>query len=70
MKQYLAFYGGYYYPITGMGNFIGDYDTKEEAITEVRGKHLIENPEDDEWDYNFGIVWCSKERTNVFNSQD
>ena len=38
MKRYLTFYGAAYYPSGGMDDFIGDFDTKEEAIECIKTK--------------------------------
>jgi hypothetical protein len=35
MKRYLAFVGYAYYPNGGMDDFLGDFDTAEEAIKAI-----------------------------------
>lgn len=35
MKRYLAFAGSTYYPSGGMNDFIGSFDTVDEAIAEI-----------------------------------
>lgn len=32
MKRYLLFAGNYFYPLGGWNDFVGDYDTIEEAL--------------------------------------
>jgi hypothetical protein len=39
MKQYFAFYGDCYYPSGGMDDFIGDFDTKEEAFQAIKKEY-------------------------------
>lgn len=51
MKRYLAFYGDIYYPSSGMGDFVGDYDTVEEAIGAIELKHGMGG-----WGFNYGTV--------------
>jgi len=53
MKNYLAFYGDCYYPRGGMDDFIGDFDTLEEAIKAIEEAH--KNRKD--WDSNFASVY-------------
>ena len=38
MKRYLLFSGDYYYPCGGMDDFIGDFDTYEDAVIAVSNK--------------------------------
>jgi len=54
MKNYLAFYGEYYYPSGGMEDFIGDFDTIEEAIQYIEEHHKRERPDDLKWEW----AWC------------
>ena len=65
MKQYFAFYGDYYYPSGGMDDFVGDYDTKEEAIEAIEKTHLKNRPDDKVWEWAWGNVWDSKDRIEV-----
>jgi len=65
MKQYLAFYGDSYYPSGGMDDFVGDYDTKEEAIESIEKAHLKHRPNDKAWEWDWGNVWDSKDRIEV-----
>jgi hypothetical protein len=54
MKRYLAFYGDIYYPSSGMGDFIGDFDTVEEAVSKIE---MEENG--GKWAFNYGSVYDS-----------
>lgn len=67
MKRYLAFYGSIYYPRGGMDDFIGDFDTEEEAITSIELKHNSKNPQDEFWNYNFANIWDSETRTEIYS---
>jgi hypothetical protein len=40
MKRYLLFMGDDYYPEGGMNDFVGDYDTVEDAIQAEKEEHL------------------------------
>lgn len=62
MKRYLAFYGTHYYPSGGMGDFIGDFDTCDEAEKACDQKHKEEK------DYSaYGCVWDSQTRQDVLS---
>lgn len=65
MKQYLAFYGAVYYPSGGMDDFIGDFDTKEEAIECIK----LKNEKDDYGNFknNWANVYDSKYRVVVYS---
>ena len=66
MKNYLAFYGDAYYPSGGMDDFIGDYDTKEEAIQAIEEAHRKRRPRESSWEYAWGNVWSIQDRIEVF----
>ncbi|MCC7246266.1 MAG: hypothetical protein IT269_11350 [Saprospiraceae bacterium] len=66
MKNFLAFYGDAYYPSGGMGDFIGDYYTKEEAVLAIEDEHKKNMPHDIEWQYAWGHVWSSQDKAKVF----
>ena len=65
MKQYLAFYGAIYYPSGGMDDFIGDFDTKEEAIEFIRVTNMKED--DGDFEYNWANVYDTKDRIEVYS---
>lgn len=60
MKRYLAFFGQTYYPMGGMNDFIGDFDTVEEA------KERIEEELDD-WSYEWCQVYDTQTKTEVYS---
>ena len=66
MKDYLAFYGAVYYPSGGMGDFIGDFHTKEEAIKAIEKMHRKERSYDIKWESAWASVWSSKDRIEVY----
>lgn len=66
MKTYLSFYGDCHYPRGGMNDFIGDYDTKEEAIQAIEEAHRKKNPDDLMWERAWGSVWSTRDRIEVF----
>jgi len=63
MKKYLAFYGNKYYPNEAMGNFIGDFDNKQDAIDSIR-KTSTEK-DNASMDYNWGLVYDIEERKYI-----
>lgn len=66
MKNYLAFYGSVYYPRGGMADFVGDYDTLDEAIASIHEANKKNNPEDSMWDFCWGNIWSCKDRMEVY----
>lgn len=71
MKRYFAFYGYKYYPGCGMEDFIGDYNTEEEALDEITKKINIENgnldTEDEKWEYRWANIYDSKLKKEVWS---
>jgi len=72
MKQYLVFYGYNYYPHAGMEDFIGDFDSLEEAKSVLIAKaREYTGAEDADIERMFGnnsvwgIVWDSITRQSV-----
>ena len=70
MKRYLAFYGDDYYPIGGMGDFIGDYDTKEEAIQAIEEAHKKNRPDDLKWEWAWKQIYDTEKREWVVYMSD
>lgn len=64
MKRYLAFYGGVYYPCGGMDDFIGDFDTKEEAIKCIQIKNEKDNR--GSFEYSWAHIYDTKDRVEVY----
>ena len=64
MKRYLAFYGEVYYPGAGMQDSIGDFHTKDEAISAINDKNKNLPSSTDDW----GCVWDSMDRSRVYTA--
>lgn len=65
MKKYLAFYGDNYYPSGGMGDFIGDFDTKEEAIQAIEEAHKKNRPNDTKWQWVWKQIYDTEKSVMV-----
>ena len=66
MKRYLAFYGDIYYPLGGMRDFIGDYDSIDEAISAVKEKNKSEWSGTEDWDVIWANIYDSVDETFIF----
>lgn len=64
MKNYLAFYGYEFYPSGGMEDFIGDYDTLQEAIDAIN--EYNKNEDQGNWENRWAHVYNIPERVIVF----
>jgi len=64
MKKYLAFYGATYYPSRGMGDFVGDYDTVDEAIEAIEKENQLKD--DGEWILVWAVIWDSETRADIW----
>jgi len=63
IKRYFAFCGEIYYPNRAMGDFVGDFDTQEEAEFFIK----LKIPETTEYGNDFwAIIWDSVNKTIVF----
>jgi hypothetical protein len=49
-----------------MGDFIGDFHTKEEAIKAIEKMHRKERSYDIKWESAWASVWSSKDRIEVY----
>ncbi len=58
MKRYLAFCGDNYYPCGGMNDFIGDFDTLEQAIQAIDAEFV--------YCQSWAHVWDCETRTEVY----
>lgn len=66
MKRYLAFYGGEFYPFGGMEDFVGDFDTIEQAMDAIKYKHCIDEDRDaKDWDICWAHVYDIQTKENV-----
>ena len=65
MKRYLVFFGSTYYPNKGMDDFIGDFDTNEEAVEAIK---KASEEEDKEFDYSWGLVYDSSNRNYSYKA--
>jgi hypothetical protein len=67
MKRFFAFYGDVYYPKGGMNDLVGDFHTKEEAISIVEEKHAKrEDSKESKWYSDWANVWDSKTKSNIY----
>jgi hypothetical protein len=64
MKNFLVFYGSKYYPLGGMDDFIGDYDTIEESIDAIKKEHKEVSYKED-WEFQWCSIWDSSKRKEV-----
>ena len=60
MKRYLVLVSEIYYPSSGMGDFINDFDSLEEA------KLVLHEQMYGQIDHYIGVVWDSEIRENVY----
>lgn len=73
MKQFMAFYGRNYYPSGGMDDFIGDYDTKEDALAAINKKNEdyppydTDDTDDARWNCAWAHIYDTKNRAEVWN---
>lgn len=73
MKRYLAFNGSVYYPSGGIDDFLGDFETIEEAIEAVTEKvmedqdHYEDEDVEDRWKYAWAHVWDSETRKKAWS---
>jgi hypothetical protein len=71
MKKYIAFYGLHYYPDGGMGDFIGDFDTIDEAqIAILKQKELMRPEDKGKWEYDWAHIYDLEYKVMAFNTQE
>ena len=58
MKRYLAFFGEQYYPLGGMDDFIGDFNTQEDAVEAIESA-LTESKKNALDFFTKHPKWCS-----------
>jgi len=56
MKRYWLFCGVAYYPVGGMWDFAGDFDSCEEAVEHLRKRQRPSGPASPEWFQVFDTV--------------
>jgi hypothetical protein len=64
MKKYLVFYGNEFYPNEAMDDFIGDFDTIDEAVERIRNENIEKDK--GSMDYNWGLVYDTETRKYVY----
>lgn len=64
MKQYFAFYGDCYYPSGGMDDFIGDFDTEEEALQAIKKEYAKIITYDSFWSQ----IWDTVNNIEIYSS--
>jgi hypothetical protein len=66
MKNYLVFYGNFYYPSGGMDDFLKDYDLLDDAIDALNEHNQELNNGD--WGYNWGYVYSLKDKLKIYKN--
>ena len=66
MNRYFVFYGDVFYPMGGMRDFIGSFESMTEAHIAVNSAHASSRKEDEEWEYGWAQIWDSREGKEVF----
>lgn len=68
MKKYLAFYGTRYYPMGGMLDLIGSFDTLFDANVALLEENKKEGWEDSDWgNLVWGHIWDIEKGVIVVN---
>jgi len=71
MKRYLAFFGEQYYPSQGMGDFVNDADTIDEAKLFIIGSAKREldvryyDTFDELWNMRWGCIYDTELRQTI-----
>lgn len=66
MKRYLAFYGNEYYPMGGMEDFVGDFDTEEDAKDAIIKAKKLNNRIDEGWAYDWAQIYDTEIKRIVY----
>jgi hypothetical protein len=75
MKRYMLFWGDNYYPNGGMDDFIGDYDTMDEAmqVFDSKVKEEIDNSyyenKEQVMTYRWAMIYDLEKREKVWSTQ-
>ncbi len=70
MKRYLTFIGEVYYPNSGMGDFKGDFDSLENAISFVEksvDKRGDYETAEKQWKFTWASIWDTETRSEVWS---
>jgi hypothetical protein len=68
MKRYLAFYGDNYYPGGGMNDFIGSYDSYDNAIQSLEEAHKKNRPDDLSWEWAWKQIFDLEQQILLLNT--
>jgi len=68
LKRYLAFYGDIYYPGGGMNDYIGSYDSYDDAIKAIDEKHLENRPDDVSWEWAWKQIFDVEKQLFLLNT--
>ncbi len=66
MKRFMAFYGSVYYPSGGMDDFVGDFDSMEEALEAINRKNA-EGSDEVRWRYAWAHIYDTESRAEVWS---
>jgi len=70
MKRYITFIGDEYYPMGGMLDFSGDFETIEEAkafIEEKVDKEKIYDTVEEQWENVWAHIWDTETMSKVWD---
>lgn len=70
MKRFMAFYGSVYYPSGGMDDFVGDFDSMEEALEAINRKNAEDSTYDTDevrWRYVWAHIYDTESRAEVWS---
>jgi len=68
LKRYLAFYGDIYYPGGGMNDYIGSYESYDDAIKAIDEKHLENRPDDVSWEWAWKQIFDVEKQLFLLNT--
>ena len=65
MKRFFAFKGDCYYPSAAMGDFVGDFDTVDDAVCALTYRYMTSKAWDDAMQW--ACIWDSETRAEVWS---
>ena len=68
MRRYLLFIGDVYYPRRGLGNLIGTFDAKQEALNFL--EDFVKESHHGKWDYIWSQIWDSNTMGMVWEREE